>query len=47
MACDWGAAEPGVGALCDSSPRATHHVVQETSELPTAAGESGSAERAC
>ena len=47
MACDWGSAEPRVGALCDSSPRAAHHAVQEASELSTAAGEPDPAERAC
>lgn len=47
MACDWGSAEPRVGALCDSSPGTAHHAVQEASELSTAAREPGTAERDC
>lgn len=40
VASDWSSAEPRVGPLCDSSPGATHHAVQEAFELSTAAGSS-------
>ena len=47
MACDRGSAEPWMGSLCDSPSRATHHALQEASELSAAAGEPGPAAYAC
>ena len=29
MASNWSSAEPWMGALCNSSPRATYHALQE------------------
>lgn len=43
MASDWGSAEPWMGALCNSPPRAAHNAVQEATQLSTAARESSSA----
>uniref|UniRef100_A0A2P2PRM7 Uncharacterized protein MANES_11G152900 n=1 Tax=Rhizophora mucronata TaxID=61149 RepID=A0A2P2PRM7_RHIMU len=39
--------ESWLGPLCHSSPRATHHALQEATELSTATGESGSAKHTC
>lgn len=47
VACNWGSAEPWMGPLCNSPSRATHHALQEASELSAAAGEPGPAEHAC
>ncbi|CAN1252849.1 hypothetical protein LINPERPRIM_LOCUS8166 [Linum perenne] len=38
MACNRSSAEPRVGPLRNPPSRATHHAVQEATELPTAAG---------
>uniref|UniRef100_A0A803M6E3 F-box protein n=1 Tax=Chenopodium quinoa TaxID=63459 RepID=A0A803M6E3_CHEQI len=42
MAGDWSSAESWLGSLCHPPSRAAHHVVQEATQLPAAAGESSS-----